>query len=58
MADEVATLKKELAMARAEIEELNLRLHNAVFMLKREMSTSKMLPQRVPVQADDQFSSR
>ncbi len=37
---ELERLKKELAEARAEIENLNLRLSNVTFLLKKEMIAS------------------
>ncbi len=43
MADEVEVLRKELALARVEIDELRLRLSNALLMLKKEMLASATL---------------
>ena len=44
MPDEKADLLKALAKARAEIEELKLRLSNASLLLKIEMTASGKLP--------------
>jgi len=44
MLDEKADLKKELADAKVEIEELRLRLSNASLLLKIEMTASGKLP--------------
>jgi len=41
---EVEKLKKELAAAKIENEELRLRLDNTVLMLKAEMTASGSLP--------------
>lgn len=42
--DEVEALKKELAAAKAEIEQLNLRLRNATLLLKQEMMATGKIP--------------
>jgi hypothetical protein len=41
--DEIEVLKKELAEAKVEIEELKLRLCNVTFLLKKEMTESGKL---------------
>jgi len=41
--DEMQALKKELADAKAEIEELKLRLSNVMLLLKKEMTESGKL---------------
>ncbi len=41
---ETERLKKELAEARAEIENLKLQLSNVTFMLKKEMKEAGKLP--------------
>jgi len=64
MADELETLKRELARARAEIEELNLRLSNAILMLKKEMlasgkiAASGTLPKPMPVRLEERTVSK
>ena len=42
--NEVETLKKSLAEANAEIDNLQLRLSNALLLLKKEMTASGSLP--------------
>ena len=41
--DEIQTLKKELAEAKAEIDNLTLRLSNVTLLLKKEMADSGKL---------------
>jgi len=41
---EIELLKKQLAEAKAEIEDLTLRLRNTMFLLRKEMSESGKLP--------------
>ena len=43
---EVDSLKKELALAKAEIELLRLQLSNTMLLLKGEMTKSGTLPKR------------
>ena len=61
MPDENADLIKQLALARAEIEELRLRLSNANYLLKIEMTASGKLPkfdQELPLRHADKDSIR
>ena len=48
MADDVEALKKELAEAKAEIQNLMLRLSNVTVMLKKEMTESGSLSKPQP----------
>ena len=48
--DDVDTLKKQLAAALVEIEELRLRLSNVMLLLRREMREGGKLPD--PTSAD------
>ncbi len=48
MPAELLSLEKELAQAKAEIEELKLRLSNVTFLLTREMTASGSLPKIDP----------
>ena len=43
MQEDLESVKKELALARTEIEELRLRLSNALLMLRKEMLISGTL---------------
>jgi len=45
---EVDILKKQLAEANTEIENLRLRLRNALLLLKKEMTASGNLPKPKP----------
>jgi len=42
--DEIETNKKELAKAKAEIDELKLQLSNVTLLLKKEMAVSGKIP--------------
>jgi len=44
MSDEMEALKKELAAAKLENDELRIRLNNLMMMLKKEMHASGSLP--------------
>ena len=44
MPDEVEALKKELARAKAEIADLQLKVNNLMFLLKKEMTSSGKMP--------------
>jgi len=56
VADEIESLKKELAEARAEIQSLHLRLSNVTLLLKKEMTESGKLPK--PNRANDDPGDR
>ncbi len=48
MPAELLSLEKELALAKAEIEELKLRLSNVTFLLTKEMTSSGTMPKIDP----------
>jgi hypothetical protein len=55
--DELEVLKKELRLARSEIDALRLRLTNALLLLKKEMVEAGTLPEAIEVRETDESPS-